>query len=396
MTFPRRLYDKFAEWLFAPKENAAQRLGLARIVFCVVYLWRISTYRLTEVVDLPVADWRPPYLFKWVPRPSELSLSILESLLVFALLLLMLGYRTRLVGFAVLGLGVAFNVCKLSGVGIGLSAFLLMFWVPVFLVWSRWGAAYSIDALLNRQRHGSRGKVDEDTVSFWPARGLLLVLAILFFTAGYSKLTHSWSENPRYVADLLLEKSVASYLRNGAPISPLNPFIASQPFLYVPMQFGALLFELSFPVVVVSRRARWAYFRVVPLFHAVNMFFLGIPVIEILAVYAVFVDWESVRRFLRLDLSWRWGTGWIPPAVLAVAFTSAAWNTLPVPRGCFNMFGWLDHYTIWVLVSLATFAWWAVDLRRWIRQRVTARRRSSVGTSKDLGSRPPASTGSEG
>jgi hypothetical protein len=365
----RRILDPLSGWLFAPTPRAAERLGVYRIFFSCFYLWRLSLYHLKELADMPDFLWHPPALFWWVRPPPNYA--ALESLLAGALVFLLFGWFTRCSTWVVLVLGVWFNLSKASILFVDLSLFLVTFWVPVFMVWSDWGSRYSIDSLMRRPNRNA------DVDRFWTVRGLLLCLSILYFTAGWSKLTHSWVENPRYVADLLLSKGVESFIANGAPMNPVNPYLSKAPYAYLPMQFGALFFELSFPVVLFSHRLRRYYFRFVPAFHAVNMFCFGIPVVEIIGVYGAFVHWHTLRERIAVDpqsFGLRvTGLHVKGACVTLFAFTVGSWNTQMSVRSVLNLGGMLKSYEVWVLVACVVAVWWSVLVVKllWFRRGAT-------------------------
>jgi hypothetical protein len=376
----RHLYAA-THWLVRDKIHAAGRIGLYRVFFSLFYLWRLSNLHLAELNDV-VLRYKRPILFTWVPDPP--SFGLLESVLITALGLQLFGIFTRVASVAVLVLGIWFDICRMSLTGIGLAMFLIVFWVPVLMVFSEWGATYSVDNLLRRKRAQAIDPDDPSGGRFWPIRSVLICLSALYCTAGVSKIQGYWLQDPDFIHNFLLSKGVGSHLQNGAPLNPLVPWIAAQPFLTRSMQYGALIFETIFPLTIFSRAARAFFFRFIPMFHAMNTFLFGILVVEILGVYGAFVDWHGLLKRLlgaRLDaLAQRMAPrgpliAWV---LFAVAVSCGiSWNAAEFPRALFNLGGWLESYRVWILVTVIAIVWWAIDIARlskWLASSLAARR----------------------
>jgi hypothetical protein len=376
MTRAHRLLSVATHWLVRDKIHAAGRVGLYRVFFSLFYLWRLSNFHLTELDDVTLR-YKQPLLFTWVPDPP--SFGLLECALIVALALQLFGIFTRVATLAVLVLGVWFDICRMTLTGIGLAMFLIVFWVPVVMVFSDWGATYSVDNLLRRRTSQAVDPDDPSGHRFWPIRTVLICLSALYFTAGVSKIKGYWLEDPDFIRNFLLSKGVGSHLQNGAPLNPLVPWIAAQPFLTRSMQYGALIFETIFPLTVVSRAARSFFFRFIPMFHAMNTFLFGILVVEILGVYGAFVDWHAlIRRALgrRLDsivhrmVPHASLIAWLLCAVAVLCGIS--WNTAVTPRSLFSLGGWLQSYRVWILVTVTAIIWWTNDIVQFSKRLVAS------------------------
>ncbi|NJL84457.1 MAG: hypothetical protein HC890_18775 [Chloroflexaceae bacterium] len=248
MNFWQRLETGCDRWLSAPAVNAAGRMGLYRILYSLFYLWLISYLRFSELGLIPPIRWNPPLLFLGFSPPPGWIFTLAESLLPAALILLLFGYRTRLVTGAVLALGFGLAGMRASLLLKEHTLMLVTFYVPLFMLFSDWGSTYSLDEILRQQR-GQWTPSPQNSAShyIWPARGLMAVLAILFVSATVDKLLQGvWVSDPRFVGDLMLEKSVESYLNNGFPVNPFAAAIANNNYLIIPAQYFILLFEAAF------------------------------------------------------------------------------------------------------------------------------------------------------
>lgn len=300
MRLANRINTGFDRWLTAPEPNAAGRMSLFRIVYGVFYLLTLPT--LTSYTrlygSLPAEEWRPVASIRWLnpPPPHPLLLQALPLVLVAALVLLIVGWQTRLATAGVLVAGVVLSAVYYGYYGIlEHSDTFLVAYIPAVMLFSRWDRPYSIDALL-RQRRGTPpvDPHDESWVYIWPLRALLLLLSFLFFGAGLVKLAGGyWLTRMDTLSSFLLDANVAAARTLRAP-NPLNPALAGLPWLLIPLQFGAMLFELAFPLSLLNRRLRTFFVAGAVLMHTFILVFMHIEFYSLLIVYMLFVDWQAV------------------------------------------------------------------------------------------------------
>ncbi|MEM6255338.1 MAG: hypothetical protein AAF821_20685 [Cyanobacteria bacterium P01_D01_bin.156] len=378
MNLFQHVEQRYMRWLTRPAENAAGRMGLYRIIYCLFYLWFISSMHFKELSLVPTSLWDPTVLFTQLsPLPGG-AYPIMETLLVMALVLLMVGYKTRLATFSTLLLGFALTVFRTGLLTQERTILVTVFYVPLFMLLSRWGATYSIDALL-KQKQGlpTANPKDSSWRYIWPARGLLVIIALLFLSATITKVIQvDWLLDTRFVGDFLLHKGVESYLRNGFPIHPLGPILGKTNFLVVPTQYGVLLFEGAFILVLFSRTAQAIILRITPIFHSVNTLLMGIPFISVLSIYAAFPDWQRLyQQFYPKSLRLK-GLAKLSAPLLKIGAISLAvligllWNTTPVPRLIFGLFGLFTYQTLWFALLPFIILWIASPLWQRSKNRV--------------------------
>ena len=355
MHFFQRIESRYVRWLTRPERNAAGRMGLYRIIYSLFYLWFLSPLRFDELRLVPASQWKPTVILRGLSPLPGISYAAMEMLLVTALILLLLGYKTRIATLIVLIAGFGLASFRTGFLIQERTIVLTVFYVPLFMLLSKWGATYSVDALL-KQKQG-RDIVDPKDSSWryiWPARGLMIVLSNLFLSAAVVKLMEmSWLVEPRFVGDFLLSKGVKSYLTNGFPIHPLGPYIGQTDALAIAAQYTVLLFEAAFVLVLFNRIAQAIIFRLAPIFHSFNTLLLGIPFTSVLSIYAAFPDWQSLyERFYPAGLRLN-GLAKVPALLLKVGSVSLAllvgslWNTTPIPRQLFGLFYLLSYQTLW-------------------------------------------------
>ena len=377
MKFLQRLEHRYVHWLTRPAQNAAGRMGLYRIIYSFFYLWFLSHLQFAELSLAPLSHWNPTILFSGLSPLPGIGYPVMEVLLVMALVLLLLGYKTRLANLAVLVMGLGLVIFRTGFLIQERTIVLTAFYVPLFMLFSKWGETYSIDSLL-RQKQG--GPVTSPYTSswryIWPARGILVILSILFLSAAVAKFMEvAWLVQPRLVGDFILAKGVKSHLTNGFPIHPLGPQIGRTNVLAIPSQYVVLLFETGFILVLFNRFAQALILRLAPIFHSFNTLLLGIPFISALSMYAAFPDWQALYdRFYPKAFRIK-GLEKLASSLLAAGSVGLAlligllWNTTPVPRSVFGLFNLFSYQTLWFAVLPFVLLWIFTPLWQRLRGR---------------------------
>jgi hypothetical protein len=290
---------------------------------------------------------------------------VIESCLVAALVLLLAGLCVGPITLVVLVLGVLLEAFHQSFGKVEHGSVFLVFYIPLLMLGSQWGATWSLDALLARRAgRATTSPTDDSWRHALPMRVALLVLVLLFFSAALAKVAlGTWLTAPDLVTDLLLGKHVEA-TREGLPANAILPFVATHPVLSELVRHGVLLFEALVVLVLLDDRLRVAYLAAALVFHALNALLLVVTFTPILIVYALFVDWQgvieqltprtrSITRLLGRVPSWLLTVG-----VLALAALAAwSWNLTPALRGAIQLGGSLDWRTIWYPVLPLALAW---------------------------------------
>jgi hypothetical protein len=155
-------------------------------------------------------------------------------------------------------------------------------------------------------------------VAVWPARAVLVLLALAYFASGYAKVKEAGWEwaNGTTLQAYLTDPQPAPYL-----IADPDPSAASfrdgiglESFAYSsgrPKQFAvelaqhrsmmatlstvSLLWELTFPLVLVSRRLLFPYLAVGAVFHVTVALALGLTSFYTYPLtYLMFVNWNAL------------------------------------------------------------------------------------------------------
>jgi hypothetical protein len=261
-----------------------------------------------------VSSWGEVSDSFWTPIPlfEILHLSAFSSLLLIvcqgvwkislALSCLGLFTRTSTVSSFVLGiylLGLPHNFGKTNHYDA------LVVLILGLMAASKCGDACSIDRLIWKVRHRSDRSLQRPRMSgeyTWPVRAVWLLFALIFFAAGVSKLRHSglewiFSDN---MATLLLK-----YSFENNPIVTWGAVLAQYPWLTQLMAASTIALEVSYPLALFSRRARWIIVPGVFSMQVGIKLFMGISFDQFLICNLFWIPWDrishgSVRGFHKL------------------------------------------------------------------------------------------------
>jgi hypothetical protein len=342
-------------------------MALARIMYSLFFLWHLSSIDIREVAE--GFGWSLPEFYSWLPRPG-FFIYLIEPTLVFLLILLLVGLYTRPVSVLLIAIAGYYALLYHALVSPEQLLAFMTFYVPLLGAFSRWGDVYSVDAF---RRNSHPDPAENTWIYIWPAKWMLVILAVIYFSAGYYKITGAgtWHSDPLFLSRFLQYKSVISAMSNGSDVSPLAFLIGQQPLLAVPAQYVILFFELSFPLVLISRFVYGVYMRLLPFFHLMNALLLGIPFYLILPAYIMLVNWQHIADTLSLPLERIRRLSIAPGYVIGGALLIAlAWNTVFVPRFVFGAGGLFnDNRTLWVVIAGLSLAWYALEFRRYRQRR---------------------------
>jgi predicted DCC family thiol-disulfide oxidoreductase YuxK len=292
-----RMRDAWMNFWFAPA--SASSMGFYRFLFFllifVFHVWDDS--RVWH--NVPKEWFQPIWIFKFfhwkLLSPGKLLL--METVWKIALFFACIGFFTRLsafIGFAfglyLLGLA---NCWGKTGHGDAMVTLLIC----VFAI-ARSGDGWSIDALIRAAKRRDTRPPDQMLSGeyTWPVRCGQLVLSMVFFNAGCTKLIRSglaWVTSDN-MAILLIQHHFSS-----APLTDWGLKLAQYPLLCKIMAGGSLATELSFPLALVSK---WARRIIVPACFMMQIgigLFMGIFFTQFMVCYLFFVPWAKVGRWIR-------------------------------------------------------------------------------------------------
>ncbi|MDJ0843612.1 hypothetical protein [Crocosphaera sp.] len=373
---PQQINFKINQWFMQPEPNAAGSLGIFRILFCLFYLWHLSTQFFDHLSGLPAVHWHYNlyllrYFFPGLGEPLPIVFfNVLESSLVFALFILLFGYKTRIATFFVLVLGSlieAFHTATDAEHGTVLMAF----YIPFFMVINNcWGKTYSVDSFIEYRKNGiSVSPSESHWIYFLPARSILVMISALFLSSAIFKVSFNgqWLVYRELIANLVLDKNVNAAI-SGLPLNPLAPFISQTPLLYEGMRIGTLLFEGFFFLSLFSRTLRGFFVSLALLFHSFNAIWLTVTFTPVMIGYGLFINWQTLKEFVLFKKAKNNFISNLNPQffIFGVLFVSilasVLWSQDIGIQGLFNLDGLINVSTIWYPVFPFSLCWFMMTL----------------------------------
>lgn len=365
------LIEPLDRLLTAPEPNAAGRLGLFRIVFALFYLWSMVEYRPGMLYGVPEQFRETVALNGWYALDPPLwFFELLGPVLIGALVLLLLGLRTRMATVVVLVVGglleAYFTSLDLESGSIFLKAY-----IPLFvLLAGDWGATYSIDAHLRRRAGQSVVDPSDASLRFsLPIRAVLVVLSVLFFSGAVWKSLPSspWFHQENLFGNLMVATRVENAMK-GYPLNPLAGWFLDYPLLDLSMRWFVVLFEGLFFLSLLDRRIRAVFVSLALVFHAVNAIWMHVTFSAVMIVYGLFVDWQALKtRLMRVVPGLRTrlrevGEAIPPPVWVGGGFCASIgagvlWSVSDVPRAVVSLGGIVNWHTIWYPVLPLAMVW---------------------------------------
>ncbi|MEM6369649.1 MAG: HTTM domain-containing protein [Myxococcota bacterium] len=290
MTSRPALSQRLDRWIHGFYPLSLEGLGLYRIFFAGYVLLRFVPSAVW-VSKFPKSMYAPApasFALAFDSFPSVWFLGALDLFLVFSLIALLFGYRTRMTSCFVT---IAFLAVNNFRYALGkIDHDILVVLLPLCMAASGWGERYSLDA---HQREVPVARAARS----WPITAMAALLSFGYFTAGFPKAlswldfdfdtsgTRGWVLRGFFVNDrehLLLPEMVK---------------LESQLFWEV-LDYAGIVFELAF--IPLLARPRWwrRYLVIACLFHVANGCMLNIAFAGLVAVYALFFDWDGLARGL--------------------------------------------------------------------------------------------------
>jgi hypothetical protein len=177
----------------------------------------------------------------------------------------------------------------------------------------------SVDAWLrSRGRPGANWTGRGAKVPLWPARAVLVLLALAYFASGYAKVKEAgwdWADGTTLQAYLTDPQPAPFFIADPDPtVGSFRDPIGIESFAYSsgrPREFAVemaqhrwlmavlatttLVWELTFPLVLFSRRLLFPYLAVGALFHLTVALALGLTSFYTYPLtYLMFVDWNAL------------------------------------------------------------------------------------------------------
>lgn len=268
---------------FSAYQKSESELGLFRILYAL-YLLIFAIPDYTWMSDLPQIFFSPQKMSLGIlfsGFPSAVILFTFTLVLIVAASFLLFGIWTRffsylLVFTLLLGNSFAFALGKID------HNFLL--WMIPLILGTAWGNGFAIRP----------EKVSARVMKYGPGT-LAFIVAFAMFTAGFIKLMGGWLLPDTHA---VYGHFVREYYVNGRQELMANFFMTiNSGFFWECLDYGGVLLELGFLLAFFNRKVfRWILVITI-LFHIMNFFILNIVFVGNYAAYALFINWEGVRKW---------------------------------------------------------------------------------------------------
>jgi hypothetical protein len=285
----RRAWDDF--WFGS---GSAVNLAAVRILVAVHALWILLSRDLAGISGLPPETWAGvAATTRWrflvfEGRPGlEAALTALAAL---ALLCAACGVLAR--GACLVAGLLLYHLAPLETIVLTPSPYVkgLTLAVPALLALA---ASPCADAVALRR--GPRRVTGAEAWEYaWPVRLLQLLVAQVYLFSGWAKLLRV---GPGWSAAENVERWLHFFNQRDQLVvfHGLGPWLAQHRGLCLSIGVATLALELSFMVVLVSRRARRILVPLTALWHAGILFAMNIAFLNAPLLLA-FVDWSALRR----------------------------------------------------------------------------------------------------
>ena len=283
----RVIADHWMRFWFAP--STPVNLALCRILCFGAFVVLHARYDVAAWGELPDELWMPIPLFETlhVPKPAPGPLWVVAAVWKAALVASCVGLFTRaatsvsaFLGLYILGLPHNFGLTD--------HANALEVWVLAIMALSKCGDALSLDRVMARSKR--RAPIPPSGEYTWPVRCVWLMFALIFFASGYSKLRTSgpaWITSENF-ARLMMREANTGLLAAWASA------LARHSWAVRTLAAVTVALEISYPLTLVSQRARFAIVPGIFLIQVGILLTMGLAFYPFLICSLFWVPWDRV------------------------------------------------------------------------------------------------------
>lgn len=276
----RLLFKRFA--------LSVESQAIFRILFALVLLTALDWDVSDSLSNIPHEFLLPPLgPAQLVPIPSATVLRGLNYFREALCLFLLIGFHTKLVSLLLTGL---FILTKSWAYSLGkIDHDILYTLVPACLAFSRWGHAFSIDAL--RLSENQSGKKDQDA---WPFALLAILVAFGMFTSGIQKASGGWLNTSNSATVGWVVYIGKAWERSSLAYPYLPHLLSLPPVALESLDWVTVWFELLFPLGLLHRGSFQIFCMLAVLFHFGTYLLFGIYFSHQVIVYGAFFAWNRI------------------------------------------------------------------------------------------------------
>jgi len=285
---------KLDHLFFEEYKLSAKTLGIFRIFYGIFTIFILGILDLRVLSTLPNYIYDPPLLSIasfTSGYPGYYFFLILSLLIFFLHFFVLFGYKTRvssilLTVLSLIGYSFYFSIGKIN------HGQMVLVWIPLLLGLAGWGRAYSVDSY----RYSSKATYD---VKGWPVFLLVSILVFGMFSAGLPKLMGGWLDPHTHAVrgHFLMRYYVLN--RQGF-LAPYFEKLKSS-FIWEGMDYTAVIFELSFLIMLFRKKYLQFYVILGLIFHILNLLILNISFIPNIVIYMLLFPYDQITKNLDVD-----------------------------------------------------------------------------------------------
>lgn len=297
-------FSRFDTWIFKSYSFSPRAFALYRIFFALFALFIIMPghppYGYYGFLNgLPGDFFLPPPgpMMLFGTFPQGWFFILIEAILVFSLLSLLIGWKTRLSSLTIgicflLGNGFSYSLGKINH-----DLFLPL--IPLVMLLTNWGAVWSLDEILSKIRPENQTPDNTDknneTSPNWPVTLLTLFLGFMMFTAGFPKILGGWLNPGNYATYGHL---INQYFVNDRTALLSEYFLNLElPVFWMLIDYVTIFFEIGFLFAIIKSKYVRLFCSFAVLFHFGVMIMLNISFIPNLTIYSLFLfNWEAISK----------------------------------------------------------------------------------------------------
>jgi hypothetical protein len=312
---------------FFYEEEVPYTLALIRMMMPIVMLFMIVP-RWFVAREVFSADGAPSQLSvgygygNLLPEFSGEVAVALNSLLVFACVTSVIGWRTRTSLWITFVLYTYF--CCLDAISTATKYTVIASHVFLLLAVSPCGAVWSVDAWLahyRRQNWPGLPAIDRPKFPVWPRRLLQLLLGIVYFGAAITKM-----QTAGFFSSDQLQAWMITHINYRHPV---GEYFSLYPVILVAFAYIVVVWEVIF-VFLVWERTFWRPFLIAigVLFHFMTSLTLGLLIFPatMYTMYVSFVEVDDLQRFMASCRRLLRKFSWLKIAVPRPYAWTASWN----------------------------------------------------------------------
>lgn len=292
----------FINYVSDPERDSTINIAAARGILGFWLVWKTAMYDWPLFLAVPVYQ-TPEFAWAVPPVAPGLLLTVEKWLLIGLLVGFVVGYRIRFTAGASAFLLAHLGTVRATQIGSGeTEALFIGVYVLILFGLFPESNVLSVD-FLRRTKHESlatlRRRLGPDGTSHrMPAlKWSLVVIALIYFGAGFEKVFHDGITNPSL--GFATAENLARIVTTYRPDGPLN-FVAEYPLLMRAGGIGTLVLELGFLVAVLAKLSITPMILGVLAFTASNRLLLGIHFVDVYFLLLLFAAWDvGYKRLIR-------------------------------------------------------------------------------------------------